>query len=1029
MAISVTPTAYGRAASQALVDAVARAKRDDPLAPVTVIVPTNSVGVSARRRLASGDLGQVTACGRGVVGVTFVTVFRLAELLGAPRLAAVGRRPVSTPVIAAAVRASLAREPGLFAPVVDHPATEEALVAAYRELSDLDADQLDVLAAQHARARDVVRLHRATRSRLEPDWYDEHDLMEAAVDSIADDGRLAGSFGTVVYFLPQRLTAAGGRLLLGLARHAPIEIVAGFTGSHAADEPVLRTLARLDVAVDAGARAAITSVPPTEVWDASDPDDEVRLIVRGVVDALRAGIPLERMAVLYGSGEPYARLLHEHLDLAAIAHNGATTRSMTDSVLGRGLLRALALPDNDFARDDVCSLFATAPVLDGRGRAVPGARWERLSRSAGVVRGAQQWTERLSAYGSESEARGLSFERDRAEALREFVGRLAADVDPARMPRTWRELARFAHALVRRYFGNETRRESWPAFEQVAARRVEAIIDRLGTLDSVDPNPTPATFRRMFELELDAARDRIGRLGDGLLVGPVGMALGVDLDRLFVCGLAEGLFPAVPHDDPLLGDRERAALDGELRVSSDRTADDERAFRAALSSTDGSRVCTYPRGDLRRTTERVPSRFLAEHDDALAAARSNPSYAFGSAHVPFPANRHELDVRAAVTGDAWVAKVPAVARAVDLLGARASARLTRFDGNLTGLGERLEPIHPSLPGRVTSPTRLEHWAICPHAYFVQHVLGVEPIEEPEDIMQIEPIARGRLVHDILDRFLAEVRNRPDAGRPWTPEERARLRAVAEEVCASAEAHGLTGRRLLWHRDRRALLAELDAFLDADGRYRDEFGAQTLATELSFGFGGDAASPGAIDAGAVEVALGGGRALVMRGKADRVDRLADGRLVVIDYKTGSERHYKDLDHDDPVTAGQHLQLPVYAYAARGAFGDDDSPVDAYYWFVGRGNNQRIGYAVDAPVDETYADTLRAIVDGIETGVFPALPPEPAPTPFVLCPYCDPDGMGTTDRWREWERKYDSPEMAVLHRLSGADDEGDDEGDGA
>jgi hypothetical protein len=39
--IRVVPTAYGSAASQALRDAVARAKRADVLAPVTVVVPTN----------------------------------------------------------------------------------------------------------------------------------------------------------------------------------------------------------------------------------------------------------------------------------------------------------------------------------------------------------------------------------------------------------------------------------------------------------------------------------------------------------------------------------------------------------------------------------------------------------------------------------------------------------------------------------------------------------------------------------------------------------------------------------------------------------------------------------------------------------------------------------------------------------------------------------------------------------------------------------------------------------------------------
>jgi len=172
VAISVVPTAYGHAATQRLRDAVAEAKHDEPLAPVTVVVPTNSVGVAARRMLASGELGALTTHGRGVVGVNFLTVLRLAELLGAPRLAREQRRPVSTPVVASAVRRALAAEPGMFAPVAQHAATEEALVAAHRELGDLTDEQLDVLAAQGMRASEVVRLHRATHRALEEAWYD-----------------------------------------------------------------------------------------------------------------------------------------------------------------------------------------------------------------------------------------------------------------------------------------------------------------------------------------------------------------------------------------------------------------------------------------------------------------------------------------------------------------------------------------------------------------------------------------------------------------------------------------------------------------------------------------------------------------------------------------------------------------------------------------------------------------------------------------------------------------------------------------
>ncbi len=1011
MAITVVPTAYGTPAAQALRDAVARAKRVDALAPVTVIVPTNSVGVSARRRLASGALGSTNPSGRGVVGATFLTVYRLAELLGAAGLAAAGRRPVSTPVVASAVRRALARDPGLFAPVARHPATEEALVAVHRDLADLDATQLDVLAAQGRRAREVVRLHRSTTSLLAADWYDEHDLLQVATDLVAADHPIVRGFGTIVAYLPQRWSRPVAGLLRALAAGTGLEVIVGVTGSETADAQVVASLRRVGAEIpgdEAGGRAALAG---DEVWSASDPDDEIRAVVRAVIDAMRVGVPLERIAVLYASDDPYARLLHEHFDLAGIAHNGATTRSMSESVLGRGLLRILALADTDFARDDVCGLFAAAPVLDGRGRPVPAAQWERLSRDAGVVRGVSEWDARLGRYAA-TLTPGDRADRVRAQvdALRTFVSKLSSELDPERLSNTWSGLARLAHQLVQRYFGGEARRTAWPPFEQVAARRVESVLDRLATLDTIDPGPTIDTFRRTFELELDAARDRVGRLGDGVLVGPVAMALGVDLDRLWVCGLAEGRFPSVPHDDPLLGDRERAALGGDLPLRADRTAADERHFLAALSSTaPGGVVCTYPRGDLRRSTEHVPSRFLAASAAANAVSRSIPSYAHGVTHVAFPANRHELGVRAAVAGASWVASQPGVAPGLALTRARAGHDFTRFDGNLAHLRGRLAAISPASADRVASPTRLQTWASCPHAYFVQTVLHVEPIERPEDIMALAPIERGSLVHEILDRFVDEVRGQPDAGRPWHAADHARLREIAEEACAAAEAKGVTGRRLLWHRDRRIILGELDAFLDADQRYRAEGSVETLATELPFGMPNG-------EGRAVEVPLDDGRIVRVRGQADRVDRRADGTLVVVDYKSGSEIPYRSLNHDDPVTAGTHLQLPVYAYAARTAYGTPTTNVEAYYWFVGRGKNQRVGYDVDAAVDTVFRRTLRTIVDGIEAGVFPLAPTEPAPSPFIGCRYCDPDGMGTTDRWRDWQRKVADPGLAVFRSLA-------------
>ena len=125
MSVDLVTVPYGDAAARALFDAVVAGKHGDALAPVTVVVPSNYVGVAARRLLAGGMLGRVTEGGDGIAGVTFLTTYRLAELIGAPRLAGAHRRPVSTPVLAAPVRAVLAAAHGMFAPVVERPATEE----------------------------------------------------------------------------------------------------------------------------------------------------------------------------------------------------------------------------------------------------------------------------------------------------------------------------------------------------------------------------------------------------------------------------------------------------------------------------------------------------------------------------------------------------------------------------------------------------------------------------------------------------------------------------------------------------------------------------------------------------------------------------------------------------------------------------------------------------------------------------------------------------------------------------------------
>ncbi len=142
---------------------------------------------------------------------------------------------------------------------------------------------LDALARTGRRAGDVVRITRRARAALAPEWYDERDLMDAAVDAIGGGVPLLADLGTVVLYLPQELSAPVASLLSALAARTPVTVVAGLTGRSRADAPVRAAVGRLGVTVP---DVPIDPDPETtRVVSASDPDDEVRAVVRLVIDA------------------------------------------------------------------------------------------------------------------------------------------------------------------------------------------------------------------------------------------------------------------------------------------------------------------------------------------------------------------------------------------------------------------------------------------------------------------------------------------------------------------------------------------------------------------------------------------------------------------------------------------------------------------------------------------------------------------------------------------------------------------------
>jgi ATP-dependent helicase/nuclease subunit B len=1023
----VITTAYGRAAVESLRHVVSEFKHDDPMAPVTVLVPNNVAGIIARRHLAAGLAGR----GNGVAGLYVSTLARLAEQIASPSLHP--RRPATNAIAAAAWRAALDETPGCFERVKEHPATIRALTNAHRQLRDLSQAAREK--ARHATtlSPDLLRLHESVSSRLAEEWYDTTDLLMTAAALIEHHPAHALEYGGIVLYLPQELSQAEAAFARALGS-VGLTVIAGLTGVKRADKTVRRSLSRLGFTTP---EERPTAPLASRVLHASDADDEVRCMVREVMASLSRGAPAHRVAVLYGASQPYARLLHEHLEAADLKVNGPAARAVHERAIARGFLGVLKLAGSGLPRGAAFTALAEASTGDLDGGTVKVATWERVSRAAGVV-GGEDWLGRLELYISHQRAvideqtqaeepaqfriEAAEREIDSARGLAGFISRLRTRLEEGLGLTSWADLSTWALALFQDLYGKPTDLAKLPAEEQYAAAVIEGTVRGLAGLTSFEPTTHLDRLVDVLGVELESALPRVGRFGEGIFVGPVSAAVGLDLEAVFVVGLAEDAFPGRLHEEALLNERLRQATGGELEEGRDRLDAKHRHVLAAFASAPEV-TASFPRGDLRRSTERLPSRFLLHTlraitgNDELAATDwdkaskyrrdttglliSSESFADTLRYTDQPSTEQEWRVRAASAGEDL--DDSAVDAAQVLIAARAGEEFTRFDGILGNVAGLPDYASSEL---IVSPTALETFATCPRRFFLERLLHVEPLQDPEEVLQIQAADVGTLIHETMDALIKEAEREgslPSYGEPWSAAQHQRLRQIALEKAEEFTSRGVTGHPRLWEADRAQILVDLDRMLLDDSRWRADRDAAVRGSELAFGMKGAPPLVVHIDRGEVR----------MRGSADKVDQVSDGTLLVTDIKSGRADKFKVLK-DDPVAAGTKLQLPVYAHAARREFGGDT--VEAQYWFVRRKDaGRRIPVVLDGDVEKQYAETLSTLVSAIAGGMFVGKPSEKPAWGYVDCPYCTPDGIGHDEARARYLRKRTSPALEPLMAL--------------
>ena len=171
----------------------------------------------------------------------------------------------------------------------------------------------------------------------------------------------------------------------------------------------------------------------------------------------------------------------------------------------------------------------------------------------------------------------------------------------------------------------------------------------------------------------------------------------------------------------------------------------------------------------------------------------------------------------------------------------------------------------------------------PYEIYARHILGLDPLDPVES--GVDARDRGTIVHDLLADF---VRDTQDA---WPGDALPQLIARGRE--AFARYDHIEAVAAFWWPVFEKVATWFCAW---EGKRRDSLKASAVE-----------------QAGSLQIPLSDGASFRLRGRADRIDVLHDGRLAIVDYKTGQP------PSGTQVATGLEPQLTLTAYmASKGHF---------------------------------------------------------------------------------------------------------------
>jgi ATP-dependent helicase/nuclease subunit B len=753
--------------------------------------------------------------------------------------------------------------------------------------------------------------------------------------------------------------------------------------------------------------------PPPQHWrcaivNAFGIHDEVSATAKEILRLIdEDSLAFHEIGVVARSLETYGPAISEIFQLHQIPIASEIDAPLAQFPLTKAVSLLLNLPAKDFLRGEVIDLLSSPffqfDAIRSASRSARPDLWDLATRELAICKGVAEWRRLrnyaasdlvLSRHSDDDDPRLIRIKAAQLQSLADIVESLAADLLNLAPHASWRHYAGAWRRLLKKYLAiGEEETDGVPPSNKTPQGKILDQLDQLAGLDAVCDHVSLADFSRTFQhwLERSTVPLHVSN-SEGVAVLNATAARGARFRALFIVGLNEGVFPRTIREDAFLRDRDREILERDLgyKVSQKLAGFDEEKllFTLLVNAAEERLFCSFQRSDdsgrvlapswyiteLKRILGGVDNQHLVSVTIPRGITDKGDSEPFKHENLLLP---EELAIRLSLDGKdpvklinqcALAPKLYRQGREVAAALDRSADRLQPYDGAVGSL----ENYWRHFAERGLSPTTLETYARCPFQFFARHVLGLERLERPEEILGPSPAEFGELGHEILNQFFAMLIERGYfCGGASSIDIDGELPLIAQRAFADYATKNPVGYPLAWENLKDGLVQLLRQVVARDLRELADSGytPASLETEVMDQLPSDWPDPV--------------KGLAIRGRMDRIDHHEpDNKFRVIDYKFkfGASQSPADKNLYRAALRGERLQPPFYfllgqRWAEKKRIAAVDTTVTAHFYFIAPRwadgplvTNEFAGDGLAGKTGAEIKNTVAHLTRGIAQGLF-------------------------------------------------------------